>query len=113
VNPDAPSEHRESARTFLNGSGMLLHWCHVAALDPTVIARLGEKLGRMETFMTANDALPPIPGAREPGMLTTFVPSRPVVAIPEGPGTMDAATIAERQREGGGAANQRRVAVDR
>ena len=40
------SADRESARIFLNGSGMLLHWCHVAALDPTVIASLAEKLAR-------------------------------------------------------------------
>jgi hypothetical protein len=49
---------------------------------------------------------PMIPGAREPGMLTTFG----VVAaiIPDWPKTMDAATIAARQREGGGAPSERR-----
>jgi len=49
---------------------------------------------------------PMIPGAREPGMLTTFG----VVAaiIPDWPKTMDAATIASRQREGGGAPSERR-----
>lgn len=53
----------------------------------------------------------PIPGEREPGLLTTF---QPVVAlariIPDGPSTMDAVTIAEHQREGGGAPSQRRPA---
>jgi len=42
----------------------------------------------------------PIPGAREPGMLTPFRSSVPRVQIPEGPNTMDATTIAKRQREG-------------
>jgi hypothetical protein len=52
---------------------------------------------------------PMIPGSREPGMLTTFgVPA--VVFIADSPSTMDAATIAARQREGGGAPNQRRPA---
>jgi hypothetical protein len=50
----------------------------------------------------------PVPGEREPGVLTA---SGEVGAstrtIREGPGTMDAATIAERQREGGGAPSQR------
>jgi hypothetical protein len=49
---------------------------------------------------------PMIPGAREPGMLTTF--SRPVVSREDAPVTMDAATIAARQREGGGAPSERR-----
>lgn len=49
---------------------------------------------------------PMIPGAREPGMLTTF--GVPAVTIPDSPCAMDAATIAARQREGGGAPNQRR-----
>jgi hypothetical protein len=38
----APGD-RESARTFLAGSPILLHWCHVAAVDPRrVIARASE-----------------------------------------------------------------------
>ena len=44
VGPNGASADRESARIFLNGSSMLLHWCHVAALDPTVVASLAEKL---------------------------------------------------------------------
>ena len=44
MNADGASADRESARIFLNGSGMLLHWCQVAALNPTVIVRLAEKL---------------------------------------------------------------------
>lgn len=51
---------------------------------------------------------PMIPGSREPGMLSTF--GVPAVVIPDSPSTMDAATIAARQREGGGAPNQRRPA---
>jgi len=52
----------------------------------------------------------PIPGEREPGMLSRFgraAANSP--SIPEGPGTMDAVTVAERQREGGGAPNERRA----
>jgi hypothetical protein len=45
MNPNGASADRESARVFLNGSGMLLHWCRVAAVDPTVIVRLAEKRG--------------------------------------------------------------------
>lgn len=48
-----------------------------------------------------------IPGAREPGMLTMLRTSAASAQIPDGLGTMDAATVAERQREGGGAPNQR------
>jgi hypothetical protein len=51
---------------------------------------------------------PIIPGAREPVMLTTF--GMHAIVIPDSPTTMDAATIAARQREGGGAPNQRRPA---
>lgn len=54
----------------------------------------------------------PIPGAREPGMLTTFR-SAPALPVPDGPSTMDSATIADRQREGGGAPNQRRTRAGR
>jgi hypothetical protein len=51
---------------------------------------------------------PIVPGAREPGVLTRLgAPAASVQIIPDGPSTMDAATIAERQREGGGAPNQR------
>ncbi len=53
-----------------------------------------------------------IPGAREPGMLTTFAAPPASGRIPEEPSTMDATTIAERQREGGGAPNQRRPQGD-
>jgi hypothetical protein len=49
-----------------------------------------------------------IPGAREPGMLTTF--GVPAVVSSGAPIAMDAATTAARQREGGGAPNQRRPA---
>nr|AHZ45550.1 hypothetical protein [uncultured bacterium] len=52
-----------------------------------------------------------IPGAREPGMLTkseAIATSTP--AARDEPSTMDLVTIAERQREGGGAPSQRRAA---
>lgn len=55
-----------------------------------------------------------IPGEREPGMLTGFGGlAANLPGVPQGPGTMDAATIAERQREGGGAPSQRRPARER
>jgi hypothetical protein len=53
-------------------------------------------------------APPMIPGAREPGILTRF--AVPAVAVSASPCTMDAATIAARQREGGGAPSERRPA---
>ena len=46
-------------------------------------------------------------------MLTPFKFSVLRVQIPDGPSTMDAATIAERQREGGGVPSQRRFAGER
>jgi hypothetical protein len=50
-----------------------------------------------------------VPGARESGKLTRFgVPAAGMRIIPDGPSMMDAATIAERQREGGGAPSERR-----
>jgi hypothetical protein len=38
------SSDRESARVFLAGSGMMLHWCRVAALDPFCVVNHAEKL---------------------------------------------------------------------
>ena len=49
-----------------------------------------------------------IPGAREPGMLATFGVPAWTTPVPDGPTTMDTVTIAEHQREGGGAPGQRR-----
>ena len=59
------------------------------------------------------DHFPPrmIPGAREPGMQVRF--GAPPVTVYNSPRTMDAATIAARQREGGGAPNQRRPPRER
>lgn len=54
-----------------------------------------------------------IPGARERGMLTMFGPAAATAWTPDGPSTMDATTIAERQREGGGAPSRRRPARER
>jgi hypothetical protein len=36
---------RESARAFLAGSHMLVHWCRVAAVDPSCVVKHAEKLG--------------------------------------------------------------------
>jgi hypothetical protein len=50
-----------------------------------------------------------VPGTREPGLLTTFPASATISpTVPDGPSTMDAVTIAEHRREGGGAPSQRR-----
>jgi hypothetical protein len=43
-NPDGSATDRESARVFLAGSGMLFHWCRVAALDPWRIVNHAENL---------------------------------------------------------------------
>jgi hypothetical protein len=53
------------------------------------------------------------PGAREPGMLTTFDKSAQNAWPQNEPETMGAVTTAERQREGGGAPGQRRLAGER
>lgn len=51
-----------------------------------------------------------VPGTREPGMLITFGRVAATTAtVADGPSTMDAVTIAEHQREGGGAPSQRRA----
>lgn len=59
---------------------------------------------------------PLIPGAYERNTLTYRQPGSmgadPSVAVPIGSSSMDAATIAEREREGGGAPSQRRRKVD-
>jgi hypothetical protein len=53
----------------------------------------------------------PIPGAREAGALTRFAVAVPPVApAAADPSTMDAATIAGHEREGGGAPSERRPA---
>ena len=58
---------------------------------------------------------PLIPGAYERNTLTYRQPGSmggdPSVAVPIGSSSMDAATIAEREREGGGAPSQRRRKV--
>jgi hypothetical protein len=40
----ARSSHRESARVFLAGSAMMIHWCRVASLEPLCIVSHAEKL---------------------------------------------------------------------
>jgi len=54
-------------------------------------------------------AVPMIPGTREPGVPTTFGQHSVVIHM-DGPSTMDAATIAMHQKEGGGGPAQRRRA---
>ena len=90
----------------------------VAEPDDVDLARLDDDGGTRQQL--AGEGRPPvrddrfktpmIPGSREPGMLTTF--GVPAVIMPDSPSTMDAATIAARQREGGGAPNQRRPTRD-
>jgi hypothetical protein len=50
TSPVGSQTDRESARAFLAGSAMLVHWCRVAALDPGCIVDHAEKLA--ETFST-------------------------------------------------------------
>ena len=61
-------------------------------------------------------AVPMIPGAYERNTRTHRQPGSmggdPSVAVPIGSSSMDAATIAEREREGGGAPSQRRRKLD-
>jgi len=52
---------------------------------------------------------PMVPGAREP-VIPTTLGLHSVVILPVGPSTMDAATIAMHEREGGGGPAQRRHA---
>lgn len=46
ANPAGSPTDRESARMFLAGSGMLLHWCRVAAVDPSCVVKHAERLAR-------------------------------------------------------------------
>ena len=58
------------------------------------------------TEVASAHASPMIPGAREPGSLTRFA-VRPEMSQPIVDVTIDAATLAERRREGGGTARKR------
>jgi hypothetical protein len=49
-----------------------------------------------------------VPGQRDGGTLTRFRPAVSPSAVPPGAGSMDAATIADRRREGGGSPRARR-----
>jgi hypothetical protein len=44
MDPGGSATDRESARSFLAGSPMLQHWCHVASLDPDCVAENVERL---------------------------------------------------------------------
>ena len=76
---------------------------------------MAPRVSRVATDLTAVPFLDPgaatiVPGQREAGRLTRFAVAVGDMPI-EGPSTMDAATIADRQREGGGAPSERRPAV--
>ena len=43
--PACAAGDRESARTFLAGSPILLHWCQVAALDPRRVIAHARAIG--------------------------------------------------------------------
>ena len=66
-------------------------------------------------FRDPGHRAPLIPGAYERNTLTYRQPGSmgvsTSVAVPIGSGSMDAATIADREREGGGAPSQRRRKV--
>ena len=49
ANPGGSMADRESARTFFAGSGLLFHWCRVAALDPHRV------MGRVHTITAGCD----------------------------------------------------------
>ena len=68
---------------------------------------------RIEIPLAPDDHFPRrmIPGAREPGIQVRF--GAPPVTVYHSPCTMDAATIAARQREGGGAPSERRPPGER
>lgn len=53
ANPDGLPAHRESARMFLAGSGMLSYWCEVAELDPSCVVKHAERLGGLRVSETA------------------------------------------------------------
>lgn len=88
----------------------------IEELRDTDLARFDDDGGArqqstVETHVLMRDgriSTPMIPGAREPGVLTTFGVAASVTDAASR--TMDAATIAAHQREGGGAPNQRRPA---
>lgn len=44
ADPDSAPIDRESARAFFAGSGLLFHWCRVAALDPRRMVACARKL---------------------------------------------------------------------
>lgn len=44
ANPGGSAADRESARMFLAGSGLMFHWCRVAAVDPSCIRKHAKDL---------------------------------------------------------------------
>lgn len=62
VAPGCGAEDRATAREFLSGSVMLLHWCNVAALDPRRV---------MATAVTLEHGTPRRAGGRSAKELRT------------------------------------------
>jgi hypothetical protein len=63
ANPMGSRADRESARAFLAGSAMLVHWCRVAALDPSCVVNRAEKLTEglstsQSEWLSCGDAAP-------------------------------------------------------
>ena len=52
ADPGGSPADRESARTFVRGSNMLLHWCRVAALDPGCVIGWADKLGAGDSWLS-------------------------------------------------------------
>jgi hypothetical protein len=74
LNPGGSAGDRESAQVFLQGSSMLFHWCHVAALDPWCVVTRAEKLTAdpaLGSRQYASGRRPPIRSSR-----LTLVPTR-------------------------------------
>jgi hypothetical protein len=54
--PECGGEDRETAREFLAGSPMLLHWCRVATLDPRRVIASAVAVERRQRRLEASRA---------------------------------------------------------
>jgi len=63
-----------SARAFLSGSGLLLHWCELAGIDPKVLTRVsgfaGGRVLAVAAFRYAG-GVAPSPGHTAPAVRST------------------------------------------